>query len=85
MRHYNPIPDDVLDGIVAHRPEYGTMRDNYRTLLAAGRTMQACQIGNAIANGYLSGEACIPAKAVWHLGHHCLGTSTTDDYYGYGK
>ena len=52
---------------------------------AAGRTMQDCQIGNAIANGYLSGEACIPAKAVWHLSHHCLGTSTTDDYYGYGK
>jgi hypothetical protein len=85
MREYNPIPTTVLDKIKAHRPNYATMCSNYAALVAAGKTMQACQIGNAIANGYLNGETRLSAKETWLLGHHCPGTATGDNYYGYGK
>ena len=84
MTTYNPIPESVLAVIEGARPSLAAMCRNYRAAMAAKRTMQACQIGKALADNYCNGEAAgLSGIEVWLLAHHCLGSRT--EHPGYGR
>lgn len=81
---YNPIPEEVLEKILQHRPHMAAVVANHRAAAAANNVGLMAQTGKAIADNYLMGETRLSAIETWRLSYMVTGLNG-GGYAGAGR